>query len=352
MAKVKKQRERRQNRQGGGLATEAAHSLIAPYIPSLLDGTVKQVDVVKATGVLPSSVSRAVMRARDGKILRGRGRPKMVSQSVLVEYAKVVSEQTRKGEPLNRSHARVLLGRAASQATGKAVSVSRKTFRRTLAQMGDNFMATTPKSTSLARLEANAVSVMEPFFLQLQSLRLQYPLLYAEPRRIVVTDESPLPTQGEKVNGKPEAVVVDKREPHGVPRAAAIRDGSARVTITSAVSADGYHWPNSYYVKGKFLQAKFTSPPLPVGITQEHLDSLHIAATDAGVATKEAFYAYVEYLVRTMRAQISSGPILILLDGPKCHGDIEELGNKYARDQVLFLAFPPNTTTKVCGERI
>jgi hypothetical protein len=59
----------------------------------------------------------------------------------------------------------------------------------------------------------------------------------------------------------------------------------------------------------------------------------------------------VEYLVRTMRAQISSGPILILLDGPKCHGDIEELGNKYARDQVLFLAFPPNTTTKVCGER-
>ncbi len=139
--------------------------------------------------------------------------------------------------------------------------MSGRTYSRTLAELREEGVGVRPaKSTSQARVEANSVAVMTPFFLQLKIIYLMYPILLFQPQRIVVADESPLPTQGEKVKGATEHLLVDMDVLSGVPRVPSMNNGSSRVTITSAVSADGRSWGNSYLVKGSHLQEKHTSP--------------------------------------------------------------------------------------------
>ena len=54
-------------------------------------------------------------------------------------------------------------------------------------------------STSQARAKANSVTVMKPFFDSLSSVFKKFPILLAEPGRIVALNESPLHQQAEKL---------------------------------------------------------------------------------------------------------------------------------------------------------
>ena len=334
---------------------EARRDKVLPLLSALISGAITVKDVVRSTGVPATTVRRVLDRAKKGDVIRVPGRPRIVSESSKRALKEAITEATLRTDNFRKSDGKRLLEGTLSGE--KQVTMSGRTYSRTLAELREEGVGVRPpKSTSQARVEANSrrsVAVMTPFFLQLKIIYLKYPILLVQPQRIVVADESPLPTQGEKVKGATEHLLVDMNVLSGVPRVSAMNNGSSRVTITSAVSANGRSWGNSYLVKGSHLQEKYTSPPLPYGMTQEYLDKLQILPSEAGVATKISFFKYLTRLLEDIREEIPTGPILILIDLPKVHGTLEELQAEFGpptgedNTGTIFHAFPANTTTKV-----
>ena len=343
--------------EGGRKGKDARnHVMVKPHIPQLRTGAKMVAQVADATGVSVRTVHRHKRAALNGRCIRERGRPAVISQSIEDKFAEAISVATQQGEPLRRSQGMLILEKILSDVAGHPITLCKRTYGRLIKRLKKRGIAVrSGKSTSQARMEANTVAIMSGFFLGLKLLYAKYPLLLAQCRRIVVADESPLPYQGEKLGGSVDSVLIDSAHASGVARIGSMKNGSSRMTITAAVSADGYSWPNSYIVTGAFLQSKFTSSPLPHGLTQEYLNSLQIIPSESGVATKESFFLYLKKLIEHMRAQFKTGPLLILIDIPRVHGTVEELetifGKMDPEDEsntgVLFYPFPANTTTKV-----
>ena len=312
---------------------------LAPYLVDLFKGSISMGKVAELIGTTRTTISRHLAAARAGNSVRKHsGRKPVIPDSLRKEFVDMVAGAAASGSIMSRSAARQRLADELMSRTGAILT--ERTFGRFVKRLGSACKLTgTGSSTQVA----NEVDVVLPFFVQLKIHYLEHPLLLKEPMRLISIGELLLPLKvREKFFTVPS---VESGEPL---TSSTMKDGSARVSLVMAVSANGHAWPNSYYVARNVNQRVHVATPHPAGITAEHLDNLFICPTDKGGATKAKFFQYLLHLLRHVRQEIPSGPLLFFFDMPSCHATLAEIEAVFEHDpMVLLLPFPANTATIV-----
>ncbi len=131
-------------------------------------------------------------------------------------------------------------------------------------------------------------------------------------------------------------------------RSRAIGNGNGPLSFVPALRGDGVVVSTAFLSTGECANPPLYGGELLPGLGNPFADPVtcRIFATKSGSMTQEVLEAFLtQMVIPAMRRDVPTGPLVIVMDAPSCHGRTTELRTFLSRHGVKLLLLPHNSST-------